>query len=80
MQLPWPGSQMEFDRIKSLAPEEFDRAFVDLIIRTYKENIVRMEKLLAAQNEIIERAMVEEMHVTLFKHVEYAEHIKENLG
>jgi putative membrane protein len=69
----------EYERIKSLPPAEFDREFVDLIIKTHKEDIARIERLLASENEIVERTMVEEMHDSLVKHLQYAEHIKENL-
>lgn len=73
-------AEEQYERIKSLPPEEFDRAFVDLIIKTHKEDIDRLERLLAGENEIIERAAVEEMHDSLVKHLQYAEHIKENMG
>jgi putative membrane protein len=72
-------AQEEYERIKSLPPDEFDRSFVDLIIRTHKEDIDRLERLLGSENEIIERAAVEEMHDLLVKHLQYAEHIKENM-
>ncbi|MEJ2258856.1 MAG: sigma-70 non-essential region-containing protein, partial [Woeseiaceae bacterium] len=45
------------------------RDFVDLIIRTHKEDIDRLERLLGSENEIIERAAVEEMHDLLVKHL-----------
>jgi len=73
-------AQEEYERIKSLPPQEFDRAFVDLIIKTHKEDIERLERLLASENEIIERAAAEEMHDLLVKHLKYAEHIKQNMG
>jgi putative membrane protein len=72
-------AQEEYERIKSLPPNEFDKEFVDLIIKTHKEDIARLERLLAAENEVVERGMVEEMHDSLVKHLQYAEHIKENL-
>ncbi len=74
-----PDAQAEYERIKSLPPNEFDKEFVDLIIKTHKEDITRMDRLLAAENEVLERGMVEEMHDSLVKHLQYAEHIKENL-
>lgn len=74
-----PDAQAEYERIKSLPPKEFDGEFVDLIIKTHKEDIARLERLLGAENEVVERGMVEEMHDSLVKHLQYAEHIKENL-
>jgi len=73
-------AQDEYERIKNLPTEEFDEAFINLIIKTHKEDIDRLERLLASENEIVERAMVEEMHDSLEKHLAYAEHIKENMG
>jgi putative membrane protein len=72
-------TQEVYERIKNLAPVDFDREFVDLIIKTHQEDIARLERLLGSENEVVERGMVEEMHDTLVKHLQYAEKIKDHL-
>ena len=75
-----PKTQQVFDRIEQLSSNEFDKEFIDLIIRTHRQDIKRYQRLLYYTDDILARGVVEESLETLEEHLELAEKIEENIS
>jgi putative membrane protein len=74
-----PEAKADFERIRKLSAEEFDKEFIKLVIRTHREDIKRMERILVNEEEVLERGMVTEMYDTMKKHLKFADRIRDDL-
>lgn len=71
------GSQIMRD-IKSQEGEDFDRAFLELVIAEHKKDIERVEAFMLEETNTMARGAGSEIMELLQKHLEYAQAIKDN--
>jgi hypothetical protein len=65
-----PRAQEQYDRISGLETDNFIGEFVDLLIKNHQEDLDRFETILAADNEVMERGILEGLHDTAEKHLD----------
>ncbi len=68
-------AQAEFDRLSDLPDEEFDKAFMELILKQHEEDLERYERLMAEERDDLQRGTLEIIHDKLKIHMDYAQQV-----
>lgn len=70
-----PEAQSIFDQVNALTGQEFDRRFLELMIRLHHEDIDRINAFLTTSPHIMERGVLEQVQQTLTRHLNESESI-----